>query len=84
MREDRRRHLEEKIRYHECDVNCRTERTRSPHTLICTKNQSSYQEMLKTYHKDQESLATVVAIQQSLPSATESGSRKKPSKPKVK
>ncbi len=84
MREDRRRHLEEKIRHHKCDVNCRTERTRSPHTLVCTKNQATYQALLKTYHQDQESLAAVIAIQKSLPSATRSGTQKKPSKPKKK
>ena len=67
MRQDRRSHLEEKIRQHKCDVDCTTERTRSPHTLVCTKNKASYQAELKTYHQDQESLAAVIAIQESLP-----------------
>jgi hypothetical protein len=40
--EARRRHIEQKIVAHGCDVDCKTERRGSPLTLICTKNQRSY------------------------------------------
>ena len=55
MRQDRRSHLEEKIRQHQCDLDFTTERNRSPHTLVCTKNKASYQAELKTYRQDQQS-----------------------------
>ena len=84
MREDRRRHLEGQIRQFECDVNMKTERTRSPHTLVCTKNQASYEEALKTYHKDQASLATVITIEESLPQAKSSTTGRKRSATKRK
>jgi len=70
MRQDRRSHLEEKIRQHKCDLDFTTERKRSPHTLVCTKNKASYQAELKTYRQDQQSLASVISIQESLPRST--------------
>ncbi len=41
--EVRRKHVEQIIKTHQSDVNCATQRIGSPHTLICTKNQASYQ-----------------------------------------
>jgi len=70
IRQDRRSHLEEKIRQHKCDLDFTTERNRSPHTLVCTKNKASYQEELKTYRQDQEHLAAVISIQESLARST--------------
>jgi hypothetical protein len=35
--EDRRRHLQDSIRQHHCDVDCRTEKRGRPYTLVCTK-----------------------------------------------
>ena len=67
IRQDRRTHLEQTIRADKCDLNLKTERNRSPHTLVCTKNQASYEVDLKTYHQDKEHLAKVVAIQKSVP-----------------
>jgi hypothetical protein len=67
MKEDRRKHLEREIRMHKCDVDLRTERRGSPHTLVCTKNKASYQERLKTYHEDCKRLETVRSIQAGLP-----------------
>jgi hypothetical protein len=61
--EARRRHLEDNIRHHHCDLDLKTERTGSPHTLVCTKNTASYQEKLRQYHRDQEHLATVRSIE---------------------
>jgi hypothetical protein len=40
--EARRRHVESTIRNAVCDVGMMTERRGSPHRLICTKNQASY------------------------------------------
>ena len=41
--EPRRRHVEATIRTAKCDVDTTTEKRGSPHKLICTKNQASYQ-----------------------------------------
>lgn len=62
-----RTHLEDAIRHTRCDLGTRTERIGSPHTLVCTKNTASYQEKRKTFQQDQERLAALQAIQQSLP-----------------
>jgi hypothetical protein len=67
VRQERRTHLEHTIREHKCDLDLHTERNRSPHTLVCTKNTASFQEELKTYHRDQEHLATVRSIEAGLP-----------------
>ncbi len=69
--EPRRRHLEDVIREHPCDLDLKTERRGSPHTLVCTKNTASYQEKLRKYHEDREHLATIQAIRHSLPEGTE-------------
>jgi hypothetical protein len=68
MAEGRRRHLEDQIRHHACDLDCRTERRGSPHTLVCTKNTATYERQLRKFHEDQEHLATLRAIQAALPS----------------
>jgi hypothetical protein len=62
-----RDHLENEIRQHKADLDLRTERRGRPYTLACTKNKASYERELKEYHRDQERLAAVVAIQESLP-----------------
>ena len=66
-REDRRRHLEDIIHQHQCDLSTATDRRGSPHTLICTKNSASYQRNLRTYHQNQEHLKTLRSIQKNLP-----------------
>ena len=65
--ESRRRHLEHEVRRHKCDLDLVTERGGSPHTLVCIKNNASYRVRLKRYHEAQQHLATVKAIQASLP-----------------
>ena len=65
--EARRRHLEEVIRHSHCDLDLSTERRGSPHTLVCTKNRSSYDRDLRTFHANQEHLAALRAIQKKLP-----------------
>ncbi|MEO6277058.1 2OG-Fe(II) oxygenase [Roseateles sp.] len=42
-READRRHVEDAIRQGSHDVDCRTERQGSPHVLVCSKNQASYE-----------------------------------------
>ena len=42
-REAERRHVEDSIRQGRHDVDCSTERKGSPHVLVCTKNQASYE-----------------------------------------
>jgi hypothetical protein len=39
----RRAHVEATIRHRRCDVDHRTEKRGSPHQLVCTKNQASYE-----------------------------------------
>jgi hypothetical protein len=67
IKEERRRHLEHEIRHHKCDLDVTTERKGSPHTLVCTKNKASYQEALTEYHELRQHLATIQAIEKSLP-----------------
>jgi hypothetical protein len=63
----RRDHLENTIRNDRCDVSCKTERTGSPYTLVCTKTTRSYQESVRKYEQDQEHLVAVRAIEDALP-----------------
>jgi hypothetical protein len=67
VRQDRRQHLEHAVRGHRCDVDCVTERTGSPQTLVCTKNTASYDAKLKKYREDREHLAVLRSIQASVP-----------------
>jgi len=63
-----RKHLEDIIRRAGCDLDCTTERIRSPQTLVCKKNTASFNVRLKKYHAECELLETIRAIEQSLPS----------------
>jgi hypothetical protein len=67
VKEDRRQHLQHVSRQHNCDLDLTTERHGSPYTLVCAKNTASYQAQLKTFHRDQEHLATLCSIQANLP-----------------
>ena len=66
IRQDRRTHLEYAIRDNHLDLDFKTERKRSPHTLICTKNKASYQARLNKYNQDRERLAAILSIQSGL------------------
>lgn len=66
--EQRRRHLEQEIRHRHCDLDCRTERQGSPHSLVCTKNTATYRERLKQYHEDRNHLALVRSLEADVPS----------------
>lgn len=65
--EPQRGHLEASIRQSRADLDCRTEKRGRPYSLVCTKNTASYQASVKTYHENVEHLATLQAIQKSLP-----------------
>ena len=60
-READRRHVEDSIRQGRCDVDCSTERKGSPHVLVCTKNQASYERRVAQRRADLEDLARLEA-----------------------
>ncbi|WP_234487203.1 hypothetical protein [Paraburkholderia aspalathi] len=47
-----RNHVESAIRQHGCDLDCATRRVGSPHSLICTKNQASYERRVRQRKDD--------------------------------
>jgi hypothetical protein len=57
--ERNRRHLEATIRQARCDLDLRTERRGSPHSLVCTKNQASYERRTQQRKSDLENLAAL-------------------------
>jgi hypothetical protein len=67
VRQDRRNHLEQTIRDHKLDLDRVTDTRRSPHVLVCTKNDASYQEKLREYHRNQQHLAKLREIEGNLP-----------------
>jgi hypothetical protein len=75
VRQERRDHLESQIRTHQCDLDVTTERTGSPHTLVCRKNTASFLEDVETYRQNREFLADVRSLEAELPGsqATTSG-----------
>lgn len=56
MIQDRRSHLETEIRAHGCDLDLKTERRGSPHTLVCTKNRATYEREKAQFETDVELL----------------------------
>lgn len=54
-----RRHLEHSIRDSRCDLDFTTLRRGSPHSLVCTKNQSSYERRVLERKSDLEVLAQI-------------------------
>ncbi|MDH5340843.1 MAG: 2OG-Fe(II) oxygenase, partial [Rubrivivax sp.] len=55
-READRRHVAESIRQGHLDVDCTTERKGSPHVLVCSKNQASYQRRVAQRRADLDDL----------------------------
>ncbi len=55
-READRRHVEDSIRQGHHDVDCVTERKGSPHVLVCSKNQASYERRVTQRGTDLEDL----------------------------
>ncbi|MGB8401843.1 2OG-Fe(II) oxygenase [Bradyrhizobium sp.] len=52
--QDRRTHVEQNARSAACDLDLTTERRGSPHTLVATKNQASYERRAKQRRQDLE------------------------------
>ena len=61
MRQDRRLHVESNINYLKLDIDCETERTGSPHTLVCTKNRATFERRCAQYAEDLAHMRLVVA-----------------------
>ena len=57
---DRRIHVEQSVQSASCDLDLRTERRGSPHTLVATKNQASYERRVKQRRQDLEHVAALV------------------------
>lgn len=55
--EAQRCHVEGSIRHSRCDLDAITERRGRPYTLVCTKNQASYERRVQQRHHDLEHLA---------------------------
>lgn len=66
IRQDRRNHLEGQIHEHKLDLDRQTITRGSPHVLVCTKNDASYQAKLADYHRDQRHLESIRAIEAGL------------------
>ena len=60
-REAERRHVEDSIRQGRHDIDCSTERKGSPHVLVCTKNQASYERRVAQRRADLDDLARLKA-----------------------
>jgi hypothetical protein len=50
--QDRRSHVEQRVRIAGCDLDLTTEKRGSPHTLIATKNQASYERRVRQRQQD--------------------------------
>ena len=60
-RESDRCHVEDSIRQGHLDIDCTTERKGSPHVLVCSKNQASYERRVKQRRADLDDLARLGA-----------------------
>ncbi len=59
--EARRKHIQSLIQRHRCDVSCKTLRVGSPHNLVCSKNQDSYQRRVEQRNHDLDMLARLTS-----------------------
>ena len=57
--QDRRSHVEQNVRNAACDLDLTTERRGSPHVLVATKNQASYQRRAKQRRQDLEHVSAL-------------------------
>ncbi len=60
--EDKRSHLHGTIKGNKCDVNCTTSKKGRPYTLVCVKNQASYDRRSKQHQKDLENISHLEAL----------------------
>ena len=64
VRQDLRDHVESMVARQRLDIGCKTERTGSPHTLICTKNRAAYRRRCAEYAADVAHMRLLVAAAQ--------------------
>jgi hypothetical protein len=57
--QDRRTHVEQSVRSAACDLDLTTERRGSPHRLVATKNQASYERRAKQRRQDLEHVSAL-------------------------
>jgi len=57
--QDRRTHVEQSVQRAACDLDVMTERRGSPHTLVATKNQASYERRSKQRRQDLEHVSAL-------------------------
>jgi hypothetical protein len=57
--QDRRAHVEQRIRHTACDLDLTTEKCGRPHTLVAVKNQASYERLARQRRQDLEHLAAL-------------------------
>ena len=57
--QDRRTHVEQNVRNAPCDIDLATERRGSPHALVATKNQASYERRAKQRRQDLEQVSAL-------------------------
>jgi predicted 2-oxoglutarate/Fe(II)-dependent dioxygenase YbiX len=57
--QDRRSHVEQSVRSAACDLDLTTERRGSPHTLVATKNQASYERRARQRRQDLENVSAL-------------------------
>jgi hypothetical protein len=57
--QDRRTHVEQSVRSAPCDLDLTTERRGSPHTLVATKNQASYERRARQRRLDLEHVSAL-------------------------
>jgi len=57
--QDRRSHVEQGIRTAACDLDVTTEKRGSPHTLVATKNQASYDRRMVQRRQDLQNVSAL-------------------------
>lgn len=62
MHETRRKHVESNFRGGS-DLDFKTDKSRRPFSLVCTKNAASHERRLKQYHDDLKSLEMVQTLE---------------------
>ncbi len=62
VRQDRRRHIHEKIDFYKLDMMHETERTGSPQTLVCKKNRRTYELRCEQYRSDISLMQELVSL----------------------
>ncbi len=60
--ETRRTHIQHVIGSHKCDIDYVTEKKSRPYSMVCSKNQASYQRLVKQHQGDQKALARLQAV----------------------